>query len=132
MKVLIFGATGMIGQGALRESLLDPQIDRVTVVGRSRTGQHHPKLREVVHANLDDLGPILPQLAGHDACFFCVGVSSAGLSEAEYTRVTHDLRARADHRQPVHSMSLQTCPEGQCLRGSARSTGRSPAPARRP
>ncbi|MCY0989137.1 epimerase [Nannocystis sp. ILAH1] len=91
MKVLIFGATGMIGQGVLRESLIDPQIEQVTVVGRNPTGQRHPKLREVVHANMDDLGPIMPQLAGHDACFFCVGVSSAGMSEAEYTRVTHDL-----------------------------------------
>lgn len=91
MKVLIFGATGMIGQGVLRESLLDPQIEQVTAVGRNRTGQRHPKLREVVHADMDDLGPVMPQLAGHDACFFCLGVSSSGMSEADYTRVTHDL-----------------------------------------
>jgi uncharacterized protein YbjT (DUF2867 family) len=91
MKVLIFGATGMIGQGVLRESLLDPQIDQVTAVGRNPTGQRHAKLRELVHAELDDLSPIAAQLAGHDACFFCLGVSSAGMSEADYTRVTYDL-----------------------------------------
>ena len=95
MKVLIFGATGMIGQAVLRESLLDPQIDRVTVVGRNPTGQHHPKLRELIHADLGDLSPIAEGLAGHDACFWCVGVSSAGMSEAEYTRVTCDLTLSA-------------------------------------
>ncbi|MCY1056839.1 NAD-dependent epimerase/dehydratase family protein [Nannocystis sp. SCPEA4] len=91
MKVIIFGATGMIGQGVLRECLLDPQIDRVTVVGRSATGQKHPKLRELVHADLEDLAPIAGELAGHEACFYCLGVSSSGMSEAEYTRVTYDL-----------------------------------------
>jgi uncharacterized protein YbjT (DUF2867 family) len=95
MNVVIFGATGMVGQGALRESLLDPGVKRVVTVGRRATGQQHPKLREVVHADLTDLTPIEPELTGLDACFYCLGVTSAGLSEAEYTRVTHDLAISA-------------------------------------
>lgn len=95
MKVIIFGATGMIGQGVLRECLLDPQIAQVTLVGRNATGQQHPKLRELVHADLFDLSPLAGELAGHDACFWCLGVTSNGMSEAEYTRVTHDLTLHA-------------------------------------
>jgi uncharacterized protein YbjT (DUF2867 family) len=91
MKVLLFGATGMIGQGALRECLLDPAVERVLTVGRSATGQKHDKLREIVHADLFDLAPIAAELAGHDACFFCLGASSAGMKEADYRRLTFDL-----------------------------------------
>ena len=95
MNVVIFGATGMIGQGVLRESLLDPEVQRVVTVGRSPTGQQHAKLEEIVHADLFDLSAIEPKLANLDACFFCLGVSSAGMSEAEYTRVTYDLAMSA-------------------------------------
>jgi uncharacterized protein YbjT (DUF2867 family) len=91
MKVLIFGATGLIGQGVLRECLRDPQVERVTAVGRAATGQQHPKLREIVQRDLFDLSPLAEQLGDHDACFYCLGVSSAGMSEADYRRVTHDL-----------------------------------------
>src|SRR4051812_10840095 len=91
MKVILFGATGMIGQGVLRECLLDPDVERVLAVGRGATGQQHEKLSELVHADLFDLSPILDELAGYDACFFCLGVSSAGMSEADYRRVTLDL-----------------------------------------
>lgn len=91
MRVLLFGATGMIGQGVLRECLLDPEVSGVLAVGRSATGQRHPKLREIVHADLYDLAPLEAELAGFDACFFCLGVSAAGMQEAEYRRVTYDL-----------------------------------------
>lgn len=91
VNVLLFGATGMVGQGVLRECLLDPGVERVLVVGRSSLGQQHAKLREVVLQNLFDLSPIAPDLAAIDACFFCLGVSSAGMSEASYARVTYDL-----------------------------------------
>lgn len=91
MKVMIFGATGMVGQGVLRECLLDDDVERVLTVGRAATGQTHDKLREIVHADLFDLSPVEDELRGWDACFFCLGVSAAGMSEAEYTRVTHDL-----------------------------------------
>jgi uncharacterized protein YbjT (DUF2867 family) len=91
MKILLFGATGMIGQGVLRESLLDPEVESVLCVGRAATGQTHDKLREIVHADLFDLGPIAAELEGRDACLFCLGVSSAGMREADYRRVTYDL-----------------------------------------
>jgi uncharacterized protein YbjT (DUF2867 family) len=81
----------MVGQGALRECLLDPGVMEVLVIGRSATRQQHPKLREVIHDDLFDLSSIAAQLAGYDACLFCLGVTSAGMSEADYTRVTHDL-----------------------------------------
>lgn len=90
MKVIIFGASGMIGQGVLRECLLDPSVDRVLIVVRRATGQHHDKLGEIVHGDFADLSAIEGDLAGYDACFYCLGVSSVGMSEADYTRVTYD------------------------------------------
>jgi uncharacterized protein YbjT (DUF2867 family) len=97
LKVILFGATGMVGQGALRECLLDPDVTEVLVVGRSPLGRKHAKIREVVHKDLYDLSPIAPQLAGYDACFFCLGVSSVGMSEADYTKITHDLTLAVAH-----------------------------------
>jgi uncharacterized protein YbjT (DUF2867 family) len=91
MKVILFGATGMVGQGVLRECLLDPQVERVLSVGRSATGGQDPKLHEIVHGNLGDLAPIENDLRGYDACFFCLGVSSAGMSEDDYRHITYDL-----------------------------------------
>ena len=95
VNVLIFGATGMVGQGALRECLLDPDVERVVTIGRRATGQQHPKLREIVHADLRDLSAVESQLSGLDACLFCLGVTSAGMSEEEYSRVTYDLAVAA-------------------------------------
>ncbi|MEU8661962.1 epimerase [Actinoplanes philippinensis] len=91
MRVIVFGATGMVGQGVLRECLLAPDVTGVLVVTRSPTGVEHPKLREIVLADLADLGPIAGELAGYDACFYCLGVSSVGMDEAAYTRVSYDL-----------------------------------------
>jgi uncharacterized protein YbjT (DUF2867 family) len=91
MKVLLLGATGMVGQGVLRECLLAPDVESVLTVGRAATGVRHERLRELVHADLFDLSPVAGALAGYDACFFCLGVSSAGMTEADYTRVTYDL-----------------------------------------
>lgn len=95
MKVILFGATGMIGQGALRECLLDPTVTAVLTVGRAATGQENPKLREIVVPDMSDLSPVESQLSGYDACFFCLGISSAGLSEPEYRRVTYDMATAA-------------------------------------
>jgi uncharacterized protein YbjT (DUF2867 family) len=95
MKVLIFGATGMVGQGVLRECLLDPDIDVVQTVGRSATGVKHAKLREVVRPDLTSYAGIEGNLAGFDACFFCLGVSSFGMSETEYDRLTYGLTMAA-------------------------------------
>jgi uncharacterized protein YbjT (DUF2867 family) len=97
MKVILFGATGMVGQGALRECLLDPDVTEVLVAGRGPLGRQHAKIREIVHKDLYDLSPIALQLAGYDACFFCLGVSSAGMNEADYTHVTYDLTLAVAH-----------------------------------
>jgi uncharacterized protein YbjT (DUF2867 family) len=90
MKVVVFGATGMVGQGALRESLLAADVDEVVAVIRTPTGVRHPKLRELTLADFTDLTPIKDELAGFDACFYCLGVSSVGLDEAAYTKVSYD------------------------------------------
>jgi uncharacterized protein YbjT (DUF2867 family) len=91
MRIVVFGASGMVGQGVLRECLQDPWVTAVLSVGRSATGTSHPKLREIVRPDLYDLGPLAPELAGFDACFFCLGVSAGGMSEAAYARVTEEL-----------------------------------------
>jgi uncharacterized protein YbjT (DUF2867 family) len=91
MNVLILGATGMVGQAVLRECLLDHAVGRVVTLGRSAVPQSHRKLRQIVHADLTALAPVEDQLTSLDACFYCLGVSAVGMSEAEYTRVTHDL-----------------------------------------
>ena len=95
MNVLLFGATGMVGQGALRECLLADDVARVQTIGRTATGQQHPKLRELIHRDLFDYSAIEADLMNFDACFFCIGVTSSGMSEDEYTRFTHDLTVAA-------------------------------------
>jgi uncharacterized protein YbjT (DUF2867 family) len=103
MKVLVFGASGMVGQGVVRECVRAIDVTEVVAVGRAPSGlPADPKFREIVHADLSDVTAIDDQLAGFDACFFCLGVTSAGLDEAAYTRVTYDFtlapaRALARH-----------------------------------
>ncbi len=91
MKVILFGATGMIGQGVLRACFEDEGITEVLSIVRRESGVTHPKLREIVHDDFFDYSAIEERLKGYDACFFCLGVSAAGMSEAEYRRLTHDL-----------------------------------------
>lgn len=95
MKILIFGATGMVGQGALRECLLADDVTLVQTVGRTATGLQHPKLRELVRQDLFDYASVEAELENYDACFFCIGVTSSGMAEAQYTRLTHDLTLAA-------------------------------------
>jgi uncharacterized protein YbjT (DUF2867 family) len=92
MKIILFGATGMVGQGVLRECLRDPDVTEVSTVVRSATRQQHAKLREIVHKDFTDFSAL--QVDG-DACFWCLGVSSAGMSEADYTRVTYEYTVAA-------------------------------------
>lgn len=87
MKIILFGGTGMVGQGVLRECLLDPSVSEVVSVVRAATGAQNVKLREVVHKEFNDFSTL--ELDG-DACFWCLGVTSAGMSEVDYTRITHD------------------------------------------
>jgi uncharacterized protein YbjT (DUF2867 family) len=95
VRVVLFGATGMIGQGVLRECLLDDGVQAVLSVARRTTNQEHPKLREIVHQDFTNFSAIASELSGYDACFFCLGVSSVGMSEEDYRRVTHDTAVAA-------------------------------------
>ncbi|MGB8523419.1 MAG: NAD(P)H-binding protein [Candidatus Acidiferrales bacterium] len=90
MKIILFGATGMVGQGVLRECLRDPEVERVLVIGRSSIGIQNEKVREIAHRDFLDFSSIEDQLRGYDACFFCLGVSSVGMTEQDYKRVTYD------------------------------------------
>lgn len=95
MKVLIFGATGMVGQGVLRECLLDPDVELVQTIGRTATGERHPKLQDIVHQDLWNYSSIEEKLRRFDACFFCLGVASAGMTEEAYTRITYEIAVAA-------------------------------------
>ena len=94
MNVVVFGATGMVGQGVLRECLRDPEIRRVVTVGRAAPSVHDPKLRALIVPDLLDFSSVANELSDLDACFYCIGVTSLGLSEAEYARTTRDLTLR--------------------------------------
>src|SRR5580692_7664306 len=95
MNVILFGATGMVGQGVLRECLLDPDVQQVLSIVRTPSSQQHEKLHELLHSNFFDYSEIESQLTGFDACFFSLGVSSAGMDEAKYKHLTYDLTLAA-------------------------------------
>jgi uncharacterized protein YbjT (DUF2867 family) len=91
VKVVLFGATGMVGQGVLRECLADPEVREVLVIGRAGCGVRDARVREIVRGDLFDLSDVEQEFAGFDVCFFCLGVSSAGMTEESYRRITFDL-----------------------------------------
>jgi uncharacterized protein YbjT (DUF2867 family) len=95
VNVVLFGATGMVGGGVLLECLEDPRVQSVLAVGRRSCGVSHPKLREMTRSDLADFSDVKRDLVGYDACFYCLGVSAAGLDEAAYRRVTYDLAVAA-------------------------------------
>jgi uncharacterized protein YbjT (DUF2867 family) len=95
MRVLLFGATGMVGQGVLRECLRDSGVTQLLSVGRSATGRQHAKLTEIVRDNFLDYSDIESQLTGFDACFFCLGVSSVGMDAERYRHLTYDITLAA-------------------------------------
>lgn len=90
MKVIITGASGMVGKGVLLECLDDPTVERVLSIGRSELDMQHPKLIQLIHKDFSDFSSIREYLKGYDACFLCMGVSAAGLSEEQYTKMTYD------------------------------------------
>jgi len=91
LKVIITGATGMVGEGVLLVCLENPAISNVLIINRKPLGITHPKLKEIIHEDFHDLSPVAEQLAGYDACFFCLGVSSVGMKMDKYRKVTYDL-----------------------------------------
>ncbi len=91
MKVIITGVTGMVGEGVLHECILHPDVESVTVVGRKAYGLKHDKLNEIIIEDLSDLSSAEDRLRGYDACFFCAGVSSIGMKEEDYFRITYTM-----------------------------------------
>lgn len=91
LRVIITGTTGMVGKGVLLECLDHPDVAEVLIINRSTVGFNHPKLKEILHSDFYDLSPIEDELKGYNACFFCLGVSAAGMSEEKYTDVTYNL-----------------------------------------
>jgi uncharacterized protein YbjT (DUF2867 family) len=109
MNVVLFGATGMVGTGALLECFADPRVRSVLAITRSTTGHSHPKLREIVHGNFFNYDHLAAEFASCDACFFCLGVSSLGMSEAEYTRLTYDLTLAAARTMVAANQRITFC-----------------------
>ena len=108
MNVVLFGATGMVGAGAV-ECLADRRVTSVLVITRSSTGRRHPKLREVLHADFLDFQALRADFAACDACFFCLGISSLGMSEAAYTRVTYDIATAAAREMVAANPQMTFC-----------------------
>ena len=104
MRILITGATGMIGSGVLLECLESPLVTSVVTLGRRATGRSHHKLTEIEHADLNDLRPLYAELSGFDGCFWCLGISSVGLTEEVYSNITYS------YTQSAVSTLLQTSP----------------------
>ena len=102
MNVLLFGATGMVGQGVLRECLLDDRVKSVVAVIRAPLGFTHPKLREIIHRDFTDFSSLAGEFEAVNACFFCLGISSAGKGEDEYRRITHDYTLAAARALPAN------------------------------
>ncbi|MDT3403169.1 NAD-dependent epimerase/dehydratase family protein [Mucilaginibacter terrae] len=91
LKVILTGATGMVGEGVLHECLQSPLVEKVLLLNRKPSGFVHPKVTEVIHANLHDLSAVENKLIGYNACFFCLGISSVGISKEEYYKTTYEL-----------------------------------------
>ena len=109
MNVMIFGATGMVGMGALLECLDDPRVQSVLVVGRSGCGVQHAKLTEVLHQDFFNYGALADRFRDRDACFFCLGVSSAGMDEPKYHRLTYDLTLAAAQAMATANKRMTFC-----------------------
>lgn len=91
IKAIITGSTGMVGEGVLHECLKHPDVESVLVINRRPCGMQHQKLTEIIHQNFHDLSTIEDRLAGYNACYFCSGVSSFGMKEVDYRKITYDL-----------------------------------------
>ena len=109
MRVILFGATGMVGQAVLLECLEDPGVSRVLSIGRRATTRLHEKLVEIVHDDFTDYSGIAERLAGYSACFFCLGVSSVGMNEATYRRITYDFPLAAGEALGRQNPQLVFC-----------------------
>lgn len=109
MRVILFGASGMVGQGVLRECLVDDGVTSVLVIGRNSCGLTHPKIQEVLRQDFFDYSDIMDVITGYDACFFCLGVSAVGMSEQDYYRLTFDLTLSAARALVERNPSMTFC-----------------------
>ncbi len=109
IKAIITGATGMVGEGVLHECLQDPNVEKVLVINRKPCGVTHAKLEEIIHQDFFDMSPIVEQLSGYNACFFCLGVSSVGMQEADYYRLTHTLTMHVAKTMSQRNPAMTFC-----------------------
>lgn len=109
MNVCLFGASGMVGAGTLLECLDDPRVTSVLVVGRSPCGVTHAKVTEVLHRDFTDFSPLADRFRAIDACFFCLGVSSAGMTESAYSAITFDVTIAAARALVAANPSMVFC-----------------------
>ena len=109
IKVIITGATGMVGEGVLHECLQHEEIEQVLSISRRSCEITHPKLKEIIHENFFDLSPIEMELTGYDACFFCLGVSSVGMKEKEYYHLTYELTMHVAQTLSKQNPSMTFC-----------------------
>lgn len=108
-KVIITGATGMVGEGVMHECLLDPEIGEVLLINRRSSGFSHPKLREVVHPDFLQFKNVPVDFQKYDACFFCLGVSSVGISKADYEKQTYDLALEVARTMAAQNPEMTFC-----------------------
>ena len=90
LRIILTGATGMVGEGVLLECLQNPMVSEILVVGRKSAGLQHPKLKELIISDFFKINEAEKSLAGYNACFYCAGISSIGLDEKTYTTITYD------------------------------------------
>ncbi|MFD2520709.1 NAD-dependent epimerase/dehydratase family protein [Emticicia soli] len=109
IKAIITGATGMVGEGVLHECLLHNDVEEVLVINRKPCGVQHPKLKEIIHADFQDFSAIESQLKGYNACFFCLGVSSVGMKEDEYYKLTYTLTLHVAKTLVKHNQDMTFC-----------------------
>ncbi len=106
IRVVITGATGMVGEGVLHECIMHPDVEHILVINRKPCGVTHPKLNEIIHANFFDLSPIAEYLINYNACFFCLGVSSVGMKEPEYYHLTYELTMHVAETLSMHNQGM--------------------------
>lgn len=109
IKAIVLGATGMVGEGVLLECLNHPDVVKILVINRKPGGVSHPKIQEIIHTDFSNLSPIASQLAGYNACFFCLGISSVGVSKEEYKHITYDLTLSAGKLLATISPEMTFC-----------------------
>ena len=109
LNVIITGATGMIGEGVLYQSLNHPEVERVLVITRNSTGYTHPKLTEIIHQDLSDISSLGDLLNGYNACYFCLGVTAVGKNEVDYTRLTYTLTLNFAKTLAEHNPEMTFC-----------------------